>query len=144
MTCIEKLREIHPEWTEAQVTDYVKRGCPTRLYIMHKPIYCGWETSESQYCKMCWDRNVTAESQNIYNAEFCLTGEDMRRVRQLAKRVDKTTDEVLYAALNLYEYYLDALTLMLEKCPEEARSLEVKAYLNRVKRGVDVTEVVLK
>lgn len=129
MTCIEKLREIHPEWTEEEISEHIKRRCPIHSYIAHRPIYCGayiWESSDKQTCRRCWDREMYPEHMNRYATNFSLTGEDMRRLDRLAKRVGKSTDEVLYAALKLYEDGLDAIDASMRRGSYMSMSFEVK------------------
>jgi hypothetical protein len=115
---------------------------------MGRPIHCGahgWEDSDDEDCKKCWQREIDEEEKyNLYKPGVFLTGEDMRRIGRLVDRVGHSGNEVISAALKLYEDYLETLTSIIEKCPEEARCLEVKAYINRKKHSVDISEVVLK
>ena len=129
MTCIDKLREIHPEWTEEEITEYTKHRCPITQHIMHRPIFCGgyiWEKSDKHTCERCWERELYPENMNMYSTNFRLTGEDMRRLDRLSKRVNKSTDEVIYAALKIYEDGLDAVDASMKRGSYMSMIFELK------------------
>jgi len=107
MTCIEKLRELHPDWDDEKIEYYKENICPAALYIKPK---CGdWWVSED--CKVYWDTEVPEdESTNIHETgRFRLTGEDMRRLDRLAERTGYSREKVVSAALKIYEDGLDAV-----------------------------------
>lgn len=54
MTCFEKLREIHPEWTDEKIRRFVKEECPDVAQIMNKPEWCAPFVN----CEQCWKREV--------------------------------------------------------------------------------------
>ena len=54
MTCIEKLRELHPEWDEEHVLRKIKYSCPSEFDIAADPKLCGM-------CDDCWEREADAE-----------------------------------------------------------------------------------
>ena len=107
MTCIEKLRELHPDWDDEEVEYYINRWCPSKDYILHKPLSCaahGWEDSDDNDCDKCWNREVYEnEKHNRHNANLFLTGEDMRLLEKLAKYLGCTFEEVVSKGLRLLE-----------------------------------------
>ena len=131
MTCIEKLRELHPDWDDEEVEYYINRWCPSKDYILHKPLNCGahgWEDSDDDDCEKCWNREVYEnEKHNRHNVGLFLTGEDLRRLDRIGKRLRKERDEVVGAALKMYEDGLDAVeksfrrasSMSFEKCEFE-------------------------
>lgn len=114
MTCIEKLRELHPDWDDEKVRYHVEHCCvegSASGYIMPRPLYCGahgWEDSDDIDCEKCWNREVD-EKHNRHATTLLLTGEDRRRMDRLKIRIGKTREEVVAAALKLYEDALDAV-----------------------------------
>ena len=40
MTCIEKLRELYPEWDEEKIAFAVKNHCPDSYFIEQEPEQC--------------------------------------------------------------------------------------------------------
>ena len=104
MTCIEKLREIHPDYVSIPNLD-IPRGCPHDYYI--SPMVKGCEKVFS--CKTCWNREIPEERFNRYTLEDKLTGESMRRLDNLCDRLDKDPEKVVEAALLLYEDALNAV-----------------------------------
>lgn len=54
MTCIEKLRELHPEYGEAE--SVVACDCPSCYGIMLDPVECADDLAYT--CKQCWEREV--------------------------------------------------------------------------------------
>lgn len=113
MTCIEKLRELHPDWDDNELQYYVDNCCVTREYIMTRPVYCGshgWEESENWTCEKCWNREVYEdESHNKHDTRLYLTGETMRRLSRLTKRTGYSRADIVAAALLLYEEGMDAV-----------------------------------
>lgn len=130
MTCIDKLRELHPEWTEEQITKYVDRGCVTSEYIMRRPVYCGahsWEDSDNIDCITCWNQEIYENEQhNWYDANVRLTGEDMRRMKRIAERTGYSRDKVVAAALKLYEDGLNAIEKSRNRVTAMGVSFELK------------------
>lgn len=107
MTCIEKLRELHPDWDDEKVRYYVEHRCPVSEYILPRPIGCGaygWEDSDDEDCEKCWNRKVfDDESMNRHGAKFYLTGEDLRRLRKIEERLGWTNEEAVAEGLRLLE-----------------------------------------
>lgn len=54
MTCIEKLREIHPEWTDKKIKSFVEEECPDIEQIACMPEWCDPFVN----CEQCWEREV--------------------------------------------------------------------------------------
>ena len=53
MTCIEKLRELHPEWSEEEIEDSILTLCPSDFGIRwERPSVCGF--ANSWICERCW------------------------------------------------------------------------------------------
>lgn len=111
MTCIEKLRELHPDWDDEKVEYYIRHSCPVREYIRRRPLSCGahgWEDSDAVDCEECWNREIHPdESLNKHQLSVWLTGEDMRRAKHIADRLGISCDKVVAAALKLFEEELD-------------------------------------
>ena len=130
MTCIEKLREIYPEWGETRIRVYTERHCPHSLYIKDRPIHCGahgWEDSDDEDCEKCWQREIDEEEKyNLYKPGVFLTGEDMRRIGRLVDRVGHPGNEVISAALKLYEDGLNAVEASMKRGSYMSMSCEVK------------------
>ena len=56
MTAIEKLRQDHPDWDEAQIDHNIRAFCPSHYFPhLEQPEMCG---DRSYDCFMCWDREV--------------------------------------------------------------------------------------
>lgn len=116
MTCIEKLRELHPEWDEEKIEYFKENICPSSYmsgYIIPKSPVCdayGWEDASYDQCKTCWNRDIYEdENRNRHETELWLTGEDMRRLDRLAARVGVSREKVVQAALKIYEEGLNAV-----------------------------------
>ncbi len=107
MTCIEKLRELHPDWDDEKVRHYIDCHCPMSEYIHRRPVGCGahgWEDSDDDDCEKCWNREVYEdESCNKHAFEIYLTGEDGRRLKKLADRPGYSYSKVVSVALRLLE-----------------------------------------
>ncbi len=54
MTCIEKLREMHPEYGKAE--SVVAYNCPSCYDIMADPEECVVDPAYT--CRQCWEREV--------------------------------------------------------------------------------------
>lgn len=54
MTCIEKLRELHPEWDEEHILRKIKYSCPSDFDIANDMEICG-------ACYECWEREADRE-----------------------------------------------------------------------------------
>lgn len=113
MTCIDKLKELHPDWDDGEIRYYVENHCVTSEYIMPRDIHCGahgWEESEDCTCEKCWNREIYEDERcNKHDTKVYLTGEDMRRLGRLVKRTGYSRDKVVSAALLLYEDGLNAV-----------------------------------
>ena len=106
MTCIEKLKELRPDWTEEDIECYTSAMCPAGMYIAPDAAFC----TKTFNCKKCWERDIPAlEEDNLYEFRGKLNGETMRRLINLRDRLDKDPEDVIQAALLLYEDALNAL-----------------------------------
>ena len=54
MTCLERLKQLHPDWTEGQILDYTDDCCPESEGIMDDPDYC----APMDACARCWGREI--------------------------------------------------------------------------------------
>ena len=106
MTCIEKLKAEFPDWSEEDIECEIHEACPADKYIAPDPAWC----LKKMDCRKCWEREVPAsESDNHYKFEGQLTGETMRRLERLRDKLEKDPEDVIEAALLLYEDALDAV-----------------------------------
>ena len=103
VTCLEKLRELKPDWDEDRLKECIKGCCPSTAYIMHDPMWCVTQHN----CEACWNREVSEdEYNNYYETTVILTGEDMRRLTALCGSVDKSRSGVVSSALYFLEQSL--------------------------------------
>ena len=56
MTCREKLKLDHPEWSESQIYGTISLDCPSDYKYLGDPEKIGDECS--YYCVDCWDREI--------------------------------------------------------------------------------------
>jgi hypothetical protein len=59
MTCIEKLRELHPEWDEDVISENVKLYCPDNFDCNDRPDWCPivtYQPMTKENCQKCWER----------------------------------------------------------------------------------------
>lgn len=64
MTCIEKLRELHPEWDEDWIRETVHCQCPSTFDLNSDPEQCPKKTKRStigESCPECWNREVVVD-----------------------------------------------------------------------------------
>lgn len=61
MTCIEKLRELYPVFSEEDVDNYIFDYCPKTDGIADEPEWCGVNNANLDTCLACWDREVPEE-----------------------------------------------------------------------------------
>lgn len=61
MTCLEKLKAIHPHWTDEDIRRTSIRDCPHSYGIMGDPIWC-LEEDGNDRCKRCWAREIPEDS----------------------------------------------------------------------------------
>lgn len=113
MTCIDKLRELYPDWDEEKVRYHVDHNCPHAEYILPRPLGCGahgWEDSDDDDCEKCWNRDIPEIVDDFrHESLLYLTSEDMRRLGRLAKRTGYSRDNVASVALKMYEDSLDVV-----------------------------------
>ena len=57
MTCLEKLKSVHPNWDEEILYGYIHRNCPSYHGYMPDPRYCAHGAVEYQ-CTACWNREI--------------------------------------------------------------------------------------
>lgn len=122
MTCIEKLRELHPDWNDEKVGQYIDNMCPENEFIMISPEWCGaygWEKSEKHTCEKCWNREVLDEDHNRHEMKVYLTGEESRRLRRLEERLGCSVGGLIAAALKTYEDGLNAIGFNMEVKEDE-------------------------
>lgn len=71
MTCREKLKLDHPEWSESQFLGAISGGCPSDYGYLEDPPYDDEFESCIIHCKDCWNRKIPEEGQevkgNVYN-----------------------------------------------------------------------------
>lgn len=111
MTCIEKLRELHPEWDEKQIKYCIQNNCPS----VYMDVKDGCPCNPPIFCEKCWERDYDKEiwqadrpeSYSYIRAFVSL--DSANRLERLSKRVGKSEDSVIEAALELYESALDAI-----------------------------------
>ena len=101
MTCIEKLKELYPdeEWTDERIRDFIGSDCPEDHYIMKEPSWC----LKTHDCEKCWNREVVNEDAPLWKETVYFRAEDIRRLEQLEKRIDKPRADVIAAALKWYD-----------------------------------------
>lgn len=60
MTCKEKLREMHPEFTERTLMEMYDITCPSAYGIMSDPVNKDTGRDDCAFfsCQSCWDREV--------------------------------------------------------------------------------------
>ena len=105
MTCTDKLKELNPSWDDEDVEYHIHEYCPAETYVAPDAIFC----TKTFDCKKCWEREAPDENENLYRFEGRLTGESMRRLIWLRDRLDKDPEDVIQAALLLYEDALKAI-----------------------------------
>ncbi len=105
MTCIDKLRELRPEWSEEKISYIVSRQCPD----LHMDIPAYSNCNPPDTCQLCWEREAPEDSDNNHKFDGMLSGETMRRLIRLRDRLDKDPEDVIQAALLLYEDALNAV-----------------------------------
>ena len=107
MTCIEKLRELHPDWDDEEIEYYVEKRCVAKELIMPRPSYCGayiWEKSDKAVCERCWNREIPEIMDDFkHETLFYLTGEELRLLNKLTKYLDCTREEAVVEGLRLLE-----------------------------------------
>lgn len=105
MTCIDKLREVNPDWTEEDIEYHISESCPAAQFIAPDASFC----TKTFDCKKCWEREAPEDDDNNHKFEGMLSGETMRRLIRLRDRLDKDPEDVIKAALLLYEDALNAV-----------------------------------
>ena len=102
VTCLEKLKELNPNWDESKLNKYTKDCCPHHMYIAHDPIWC----MKTYDCKKCWDRTLkNYEHCNEYEFSVKLDGADMRRLKRLCDG-SRPANSVISSALYFLEQSL--------------------------------------
>ena len=111
MTCIDKLRELHPDWNEEKVRYHIDNNCPHAEFILPRPLNCGahgWEDSDDDDCEKCWNRDIPDLVDNFrHELLLYLTSEDMRRIKKLAERTGYSRDKIVADGLMALERELD-------------------------------------
>jgi hypothetical protein len=54
MTCVEKLKQDHPGWTDEDISVFLEDNCPNCANIMDAPDYCNPYVT----CGQCWNREI--------------------------------------------------------------------------------------
>lgn len=65
MTCIERLRELHPDFTNEDIDNYVFDCCPETDGIADDPEWCCLNNVNLDVCRACWDREVPEEKAQV-------------------------------------------------------------------------------
>ena len=120
MTCVEKYREIYPEWDKEQIRKF-PLSCPHDVYIAPRIKCC----EKVLTCETCWSREIPEEKHNLHKFDVMLTGDDMRRFYNLSNKLpEKTHADIIGAALLLFEDTLNAAEMGIvgvdAECDEEA------------------------
>ena len=95
MTCIEKLRELHPEWSDWEFACAVANTCPPYNDIeMDEPKNCSDGNDADTICRACWER----EYEEPIPTGFEYATEDGRRVYVTVeeRRVNRFTGDKVY------------------------------------------------
>lgn len=114
MTCAEKYKELYPGMVDCLINGAFPPGCPHDFYIARRVKGC----EKFFTCETCWNRKVPEEQNNCYMLGVELTGETMRRLGRLRYRLEKGSEDVIEAALLLYEDALNAVEKSSERRSE--------------------------
>lgn len=79
MTCLEKLKEMHPHWTAEDIRRTSIRDCPHSYGIMGDPIWC-LEEDGNDRCKRCWEREVLEEKSAYEICQEIMNNPDAKKV----------------------------------------------------------------
>ena len=58
MTCREKLKQEHPDWSETQIAQTVEAHCPWEYKYLKDPVGCITNAAADIDCDACWDREI--------------------------------------------------------------------------------------
>lgn len=124
MTCIDRLRELCPDWDEDQLYKYIEEHCPEDMYIAKAPSDCFTVGA----CEKCWERDI---SDALYNAPrwpqtVYFKAEDARRIERLERRLLKPPSDIIAAALKIYEDGLMAVDHSRQRGLYMSTSFELK------------------
>ena len=129
MTCIEKLRELHPDWDDEKIWYYTTVRCVAKECIMPRPSYCDpyvWEKTSKADCEKCWSREIPELVDNFrHETLLYLTGEDKRLLNKLTSYLECSPEEVVSQALELLEIKAGLyVNHEIERLVEEVKSNE--------------------
>lgn len=98
MTCIEKLRELHPEWDEYRIQKAIDCDCPH--------VHIGIDIADCELidCEDCWNRivdgvHIPREFEYVLRDPPPLSGKLRRFVKIIDKDVHHYTGERIYKTL---------------------------------------------
>lgn len=60
MTCVDKLRLIHTDWTNEQIEEVTSWDCPSDYGILADPVTC--MNGAVDECVNCWARNAMEDN----------------------------------------------------------------------------------
>lgn len=66
MTCLEKLKQGHPDWDDEKIGEVIKRQCPWNYGYLARPVWC--EGSNDLKCKTCWNLDIPEKKE--YHAPY--------------------------------------------------------------------------
>ena len=104
MTCIDRLKELHPDWDEERINQYTIDRCPHDQYIAKEASFC----SKTMNCELCWNRDVSHIDEDAlwWKADLFLKTEDARRLDKLVDNIGKSEGDIIGLALEFYEKHL--------------------------------------
>ena len=96
MTCKEKLKLDHPDWTEMEINYRLHCDCPSAFGYLDDPDYCATD------CAKCWDREIP-ETDIIENKEentvMSTTKKTKAELLEEIERLNKELEEIKNAEL---------------------------------------------
>lgn len=102
MTCVERLRELYPDWDEDKISCAVGYWCPSDFNILCDPAYCRIGMDNPLACEACWAREANSGA-TLYERTIYLTASDLHRLNQLVLSSNKRVSDIISEALKLYE-----------------------------------------
>lgn len=92
MTCIDKMRLDHPDWSVTTILDHISTDCPNKYLI--DPEYCPEESGCA--CIDCWMREVPEQTQkDIEITKEIISGKNHLHVTIHTADLDKPYFELI-------------------------------------------------
>lgn len=81
MTCIDRLKELHPDWDNDRINQYTIDRCPHDQYIAKEPSFC----SKIMDCERCWSRDISHIDEDVlwWKKKMFLNSNSSRRLDRL-------------------------------------------------------------